>query len=93
MASRNHLYFVQSYVVNYNEGDTSLQRTTIAFTVDPGDQFHIVVDDDTITELAYRYYGDPQLWYAIADANLIDNPLELTGGESLLIPAIKQLNN
>lgn len=39
---------------------------------------HAVVDGDRLDNLAGRYFGDPELWWRIADANLAGHPDELT---------------
>ena len=46
-----------------------------------------VVAGDTLAGIAYREYGDPNLWRAIADVNGIDDPMLLPPGTRLLIPA------
>ncbi|HEX2148874.1 MAG TPA: LysM peptidoglycan-binding domain-containing protein [Actinomycetota bacterium] len=45
-----------------------------------------MVAGDTLAGIAFREYGDATLWRAIADANLIDDPLRLRPGTELLIP-------
>lgn len=48
---------------------------------------HRVLAGDTLQSLAWREYGDPTAWRAIAQANGIDDPLRLDIGAELLIPA------
>lgn len=39
--------------------------------------------------LAHRYYGDPLLWWVIADANhIIDQFTEINAGDVIIIPSI-----
>jgi nucleoid-associated protein YgaU len=45
-----------------------------------------MVAGDTLAAVAFREYGDATLWRAIADANLIDDPLRVRPGTELLIP-------
>jgi uncharacterized protein (DUF2235 family) len=49
---------------------------------------HIVVLGDELRTLAKRYYGNPNLWELIFDANrgVLDDPDELFQGQTLLIP-------
>jgi nucleoid-associated protein YgaU len=47
---------------------------------------HTVVAGDSLPLIAYREYGDPGLWRALANANAIDDPLRLRSGLRLLIP-------
>lgn len=49
---------------------------------------HQVVAGDSLATLAWREYGDPTVWRAIAEANGIDDPMRLKPGRELLIPAI-----
>ena len=93
MALNNHLYQATGFTVNYKEGDRSSQRERINFLVSADDKLHTIIDDDNLTQLAYRYYGDPILWYIIADANDIENPFELTTGGTLQIPSPAQFGN
>jgi hypothetical protein len=48
---------------------------------------HVLVDGDSLPWIAYREYGDPTLWRAVAEANAIDDPLRLRPGDRLLIPS------
>jgi hypothetical protein len=52
---------------------------------------HVLVDGDTLMGIAYREYGDPAMWRVIAAANRVDDPLRLTPGRSLLLPAGEEL--
>jgi Contractile injection system tube protein/LysM domain len=48
---------------------------------------HALVDGDSLPWIAYREYGDPTLWRALAEANTIDDPMRLRPGDRLLIPS------
>jgi nucleoid-associated protein YgaU len=52
---------------------------------------YVVVAGDTLASVAYRAYGDPALWRAIADANEVTDPMRLRPGTRLLIPALTDL--
>lgn len=52
---------------------------------------HTVVAGDTLQSIAWREYGDPNMWRALADANDIDDPMRLRAGRSLLVPAAEEL--
>jgi nucleoid-associated protein YgaU len=47
---------------------------------------HTVIEGDSLASVAYREYGDPNLWRALADVNGIDDPLRVKPGTRLLIP-------
>jgi nucleoid-associated protein YgaU len=49
---------------------------------------HIVRDGDSLHSIAYRVYGDPTRWRAIAEANGIDDPLRLRSGRALSVPSL-----
>ncbi len=53
---------------------------------------HTVVSGDSLASLAYREYGDPTLWRALAEANDIDDPMRLPVGRTLLVPALEELD-
>jgi nucleoid-associated protein YgaU len=48
---------------------------------------HRVSSGDTLQSMAWREYGDATKWRTIAEANDIDDPMRLTIGQELLIPA------
>ena len=52
---------------------------------------HVVVDGDTLASVAYREYGRPDLWRALAETNGIDDPMRLAAGRHLLVPAPEEL--
>ena len=49
---------------------------------------HTMIEGDTLQSVAYKEYGKPGYWRAIAELNGIDDPLRLTPGTSLLIPSL-----
>jgi len=49
---------------------------------------HVVRDGDSLPSIAYRAYGDPTKWRAIATANGIDDPLRLRSGRALSLPSL-----
>jgi nucleoid-associated protein YgaU len=52
---------------------------------------HVLVAGDTLPSVAFRRYGDPNLWRGIAEANDIDDPMRLPVGTALLIPALSEV--
>jgi nucleoid-associated protein YgaU len=47
---------------------------------------HNITSNETISSLAADYLGDPADWRAIAEANGIDDPLNIPAGLALVIP-------
>lgn len=66
-------------------------RLKIDISLQPDDLFHAVLDTDRIDLLAYKYLGDPTLWWVICDYNDIFFPLDLELGAVLRIPSIAHL--
>lgn len=52
---------------------------------------HRVVAGDTLASIAWREYGDPAMWRALAERNGIDDPMRVRSGTSLLVPAADEL--
>jgi nucleoid-associated protein YgaU len=64
--------------------DVTLQRLELYGKGQP----YTVNSGDTWCNLANRFYGNPNLWWAIASANGIEDPtLEPGPGTVILIPA------
>lgn len=66
-------------------------RTRTDTTPEPDDVFHIVQAGDRIDLLAYRYLGDPTLWWIICDYNDIFFPFDLEVGIVLRVPSLALL--
>jgi hypothetical protein len=49
---------------------------------------HVVRDGDSLPSIAFKSYGDPTRWRAIAEANGIDDPLALRRGHVLGVPQV-----
>jgi len=50
---------------------------------------HQVLPGETLDRIAYRYYGDPTRWRAIAAANGVSDPFGLRPGQTLDIPVME----
>ena len=62
-------------------------RVPLQFRPVAGMRAVTVSRDDTIFHIAFREYGDAQLWWAIADWNAIFDPTtEMTAGRVIQIP-------
>lgn len=82
--------YTDGYVINYQEGDRSLERLKLLHKEDLDDRSHIIKQGDTLDLISFQYYGNPLYWYIIADINNIDNPFVLDIGKSIIIPNIKR---
>jgi hypothetical protein len=52
---------------------------------------HVVRGGESLSALAFRYYGEAARWRGLAAANRIDDPLRLRPGTALLVPAAGDL--
>jgi nucleoid-associated protein YgaU len=52
---------------------------------------HLLVSGDTLASVAYAEYGDPALWRVLAEANGVDDPMRLSPGVTLLVPAADEI--
>jgi nucleoid-associated protein YgaU len=48
---------------------------------------HVMADGDSLHSVAYREYGDPGLWRALASFNGLDDPMRVGAGTRILIPS------
>jgi nucleoid-associated protein YgaU len=55
-----------------------------------GYRSHVVQEGESLHSLAYREYGDPALWRALALYNELDDPLRLPVGTRLLVPEVAE---
>lgn len=54
---------------------------------EPGSRSHTVLAGDTLASIAFEEYGSAAHWRKIADANaIVDDPMRLLPGSSLLVP-------
>jgi len=84
MAKR--IYEEDGYLINYKEGDQSIERLPVIYLVGINSKLYIIVQDDTLQSIANAFYGTSESWFIIADANEIFNPFELIIGDTLIIP-------
>ena len=50
-----------------------------------------MVQGDSLPTIAYREYGQPAMWRAVADLNRVDDPMRLRPGDRLLLPPLEEL--
>jgi len=83
----------RGYLIEFEEGDISLQRTFLYYPKSVYDKYHVVTEGDTLLTIAQKYYNNQASWFVIADVNseLIDDIFELVVGTSLVIPDLNIL--
>ena len=52
---------------------------------------HSVSEGDTLAAIAWREYGNPALWRALAEVNGIDDPARLRVGTSVFVPTMEEI--
>ncbi len=78
-------------VLRQEPGNATARRLVDEINIDPRTQLgarnhsYVVRNDDTMSELAQRFLGDPLLFYALARYNNIV-PDQLAAGQTILIP-------
>lgn len=87
--------FRNGQILLFDNGEGMIIRDTIEFTGESEDMYHTVKMNDRLDLLAYNFYSSrvedaSKFWWVIADANSIENPLDLTEfvGKNILIPNI-----
>lgn len=73
-------------ILRFSTTPPVLDRDVLVYQTSTEDKFHEMVEGETLDTLAYKYYKNSKYWWVIADANQIENPLDLQGLTSLLIP-------
>lgn len=80
---------VVSVVLEELAGDPPGQNPTSGGLVPR--RIHVLSEGDTLPALAYREYGRPDMWRALAEANGIDDPFRIRLGSTVLLPAAEEL--
>lgn len=90
--------FRNGKVNSYSDGFKSLDRERIQYEAEERDVYHLVTSEDSLDQLAFRYYAKQvadasKYWWVIADANAIDNPMDISEfiGTEILIPNIMNI--
>lgn len=76
-------------ILEYSDGEYSLESTKTLVNTSADDRTYTVKDGDTLQAIADVFYGDSGLWHIIAMANSISNPFdenEFYQGQVLTIP-------
>jgi LysM repeat protein len=97
----------QKYILFFQDGRPARARLSVSFQeyVEPGretrevkrqtanfSKSHTVVQGETLSAIAGRYYEDPRMWRPIALENGLDDPRALVTGQTLLVPPLPYIN-
>lgn len=93
----------QKFILFFPDGRPARAKIAVSFQefVDPGrenrevkrqtanfSKAHAVVQGETLSAIAGRFYQDPRQWRPIAIENALDDPRALVVGQTLLIPPL-----
>lgn len=74
-------------LVQYDDEVVQHRQNPTSYTPAPH-SVHRLLPGETLDRVAAHEYGDPTRWRLIADANRIDDPLNLPTGASLVVPEL-----
>lgn len=87
--------FYNGKIIMFEDGTSEIVREEMTFIKSENDKYYTVQIDDLLDNIAFKFYKgiveEPYLyWFLIADANKIENPLDLSDwvGKDILIPDI-----
>lgn len=90
--------YINGRIVTYDTGEVFIERDLIDYDSGEPDQYYRVKDSDRLSAIAYDFYNGltknaGQYWKFIADANNIQNPLDLSEyvGIDILIPDFQRI--
>jgi nucleoid-associated protein YgaU len=75
--------------VGNNEGVAAVQDNIIVVTPEPEAKFYTVVSGDNLSKISKQFYGDPNKYMKIFEANkpMLSHPDKIYPGQVLRIPA------
>jgi hypothetical protein len=85
--------YITGFIIQYNEGDSSLERFEINHKPSVNDKLHTVRDWDNLSDLSLDYYKSSKWWWVIADVNKVFDPFDLTEHKNLVIPDLNDIRS
>ena len=76
----------ETFILNYPDGEYSLERLDITYLLKASDVTHTVIEGETLQSIAFKYYKDSGRWGDIATINEIVDPFDIAPGMNLIIP-------
>jgi hypothetical protein len=94
---QNNLY-QNGQLVSFSDGSQAVFRKILDIPTTVEDKYHPLATEESLDFLAWKYYQDEvedpsKFWWAIADANDIIDPFDLSKhvGTEIRIPSITQV--
>lgn len=81
--------YYNSEIIRVNGRKSLAQRRIGAPETYPDQIEHTIIGNETLDQLAAKYYGREELWWRIADANPNRFPLDWKPGETLVISPLR----
>lgn len=75
-----------SYILEYNDSESSLERSDISESLNSSGVVHTVLEGETLQNISFKYYGTSGRWGDIASLNNLIDPFDIEKGDTLLIP-------
>lgn len=96
--SNNNLY-VDARIYSLGNGEELMIREPLTWKIQSTDKIHVVKIGESLDQIAHQYYNkkrnNPEkYWWLIAEANNIQNPLDIEYlvGKSITIPDVLLLD-
>ena len=75
-----------TFILNYPDGEYSLERLDKTYLLKAPDVTHTVIEGETLQSIAFKYYKDSGRRGDIATINEIVDPFDIAPGMNLIIP-------
>lgn len=96
---KNNNLYQNGRIIVFDNGEQELERDVLLFPGDEKDTYYTVIEGDDLTKIAYDQYKDfaedaGKYWWIIADANEIENPLDISDlvGQEIVIPSFEKFS-
>lgn len=96
---KNNNLYQNGRIIQFDNGEQELEREILDFPGDITDSYYTIVQGDELTKIAYNKYKDytddpGKYWWIIADANNIENPLDISDliGTDIVIPSFEKFS-
>jgi hypothetical protein len=73
-------------VFEFDDGSLSLDRTPLVYEKSENDRYYTIGEGESLDGISNQAYFNSKLWWMIADINEVFFPLDLSIGETFVIP-------
>lgn len=82
--------FFNGFVSTTEEDIIYLDRYNYFPIKSPNDRFYEIDENDTLSDISFRAYGDSKYWWLIYDSNnILYDPFILPIGKTIIIPDLE----